>query len=284
MVLFLTAGCRSAGADCPRFLAGHKVGVIEPKVINEASGIAASRKNPGVLWVHNDGGPPCVYALTVEGKLLGTYTLNGARNRNWEDIAIGTGPEPNVDYLYIGDIGDNSVKRKSATVYRVAEPNININQSPLAVTIEDFATIEMIYPDGPRDAETLMVDPLTKDLYIISKEGRGKVYRAAYPQSTNGKTTLEQVATLGWGTATGGDISRDGRMIIVRNYFGASIWMRPKEGPMWKAFEGQECKAPLIFEAQGEAICFDANGAGYYTTSEHKHQPIYYFPREREKK
>jgi hypothetical protein len=130
----------------------------------------------------------------------------------------------------------------------------------------------------------LIIDQLTKDLYIISKEGRGKVFRAAYPQATSGKTTLQQVAILPWGMATGGDISRDGQMIIVRNYLSASIWLRPKEGPMWKAFEGEECPAPLIFERQGEAICFDPNGNGYYTTSEHKNQPIYYFPREQQKK
>jgi hypothetical protein len=125
-----------------------------------------------------------------------------------------------------------------------------------------------------------MVDPLTKDIYIVSKEMTSKVYRAAYPQSTTSKTELEQVAKLHWGMATAGDISPDGNEIIVRGYFGASLWLRPKSEPLWKAFEGNECSIPIILEKQGEAICFDANGAGYYTTSEHKHQPIYYFGRD----
>ena len=194
-----------------------------------------------------------------------------------------------MDYLYIGDIGDNSARRKSVRVYRVAEPNVvrpidrqsspqaDANQSPVVAAISDFATIEMIYPDGPRDAETLMIDPLTKDLYIISKEGRSKVYRAAYPQFAAGKTTLEYVAKLPWGVATAGDISPDGQLIIVRSYFSASVWLRPRNGPMWRAFDNSECEVPLITESQGEAICFDAKGAGYYTTSENRHQPIYYF-------
>jgi hypothetical protein len=299
MVLVLTAGCRSAGGDCPRFLAGHKTGVIESSSITEASGIAASRRNAGVLWVHNDNGPACVYAITSQGKLLGKYNLVGARVSNWEDIAIGPGPEPNVDYLYVGDIGDNSRKRKNVTVYCVPEPNVlrpfettqggqsspqvDFNKPSAAAIIKGVEVIEMNYPDGPRDAETLMIDPLTKDIYIISKEEPGRIYRAAYPQTTTGKTTMEYVAKLPWGMATGGDISPDGRMIIVRNYFSASLWLRPKDGPLWKAFESEECQAPIILERQGEAICFDANGAGYYTTSEHKHQPIYYFPREQNK-
>lgn len=276
-------GC-VASADCPKFLGGHKVGTIQSPLITEASGLAASRKNRGVLWIHNDGGPPCVYAITPEGKHLGTYNLEGARVHNWEDIAIGPGPDPNVDYLYVGDIGDNNSKKKSITVYRVPEPRVDVNQPAANVTLSSVEAIELLYPDGPRDAETLMLDPLTKDIYIISKEGQSKVYRAAYPQSTTAKTTLEYVAKLSWGTATGGDISPDGQMIIVRDYFAASLWRRSKDAPLWRAFEGNECSIPLIFEQQGEAICFDANGSGYFTTSEHKHQPIYYFPMEQQKK
>jgi hypothetical protein len=271
-------GCAAAG-DCPQFLAGHKVGVIQSPLIDEASGIAASRKNPGVLWVHNDGGPPCLYALSPQGKHLGIYTLSGARNRDWEDIAIGPGPEPNVDYLYVGDIGDNNSKHKYVTIYRVPEPRVDANQPAANVILTGVEAIGLLYPDGPRNAETLMLDPLTKDIYIVSKEEPSKVYRAAYPQSTTSKTTLEYVAKLPWGTATGGDISGDGRMVIVRNYLAASLWLRPQNAPLWRAFEGDECKVSLIFEQQGEAICFDASGAGYFTTSEHTHQPIYYFPR-----
>ena len=278
VIMVLLAGCRASVAECPKISGGHKVGKVEAAVIIEASGIAASRRNAGVLWVHNDGGPACVYALNKEGKLLGTYNLAGARVNNWEDIAIGPGPDANTDYLYVGDTGDNNIRRKKITVYRVAEPNgIDVNQKAVTVNVGGVEAIEMVYPDGPKDAETLIVDPITKDIYVISKENPGRIYRAASPQTTKGKMALEYVGKLPFGTATGGDISRDGRMIIVRNYFDAYIWMRPKDGPMWKAFEGEGCKAKLIIEPQGEAICFDANGAGYYTTSEHKHQAIYYF-------
>jgi hypothetical protein len=269
----------AANSDCPQFYPGRKVGTIELSSINEASGIASSRKNPGILWVHNDDGPACVYALTPQGKHLGIYYLEGARMYDWEDIAIGPGPDPNLDYLYIGSIGDNSSRRKGIAVYRVPEPTVDVNQPPVNVKIGGVETIEMTYPDGPHNAETLMLDPPTKDIYIVSKQEPSKVYRAAYPQSTADKTTLEQVATLPWGTATGGDISCDGQLIIIRNYFAASVWVRPEDGPLWRAFEGGECKVPLIVEPQGEGICFDANGMGYYTTSENRHQPIYHFPR-----
>ena len=74
IMMWAAIGC-AASADCPKFLAGHKVGTVESPLITEASGLVASRKNPGVLWVHNDKGPPCVYAVTPQGKYLGTYNL-----------------------------------------------------------------------------------------------------------------------------------------------------------------------------------------------------------------
>jgi len=280
MVVAFSLGTREAvAADCQQFSAGHKTGTIQLDSIREASGLAASRKNPGVLWVHNDGGPPCLYAMTPQGTHLGMYTLKGARVRNWEDIAIGPGPDPNIDYLYVGDIGDNRVKRKSVVVYRVPEPAVDANQTPVSMVLDDVAAIELQYPAGPRDAETLMLDPLTKDLYIVSKETATKVYRAPYPQSTNELTMMELVATIPWGTATGGDISPDGTLIIVRSYFAASLWVRGKETSVKDALAGRECSIPLILERQGEALCFDANAAGYFTTSEGARQPIYYFPR-----
>ena len=89
MVLVLSAGCRSASADCPKFLAGHKVGIIQSALINEASGLAASRKNPGVLWIHNDDGPACVYAMTPQGKHLGVYNLAGAKIATGRILRLG---------------------------------------------------------------------------------------------------------------------------------------------------------------------------------------------------
>jgi len=167
MVLVLSAGCRSASGDCPKFLAGQKVGTVQSALIKEASGLAASRKNPGVLWVHNDGGSPCVYAITPEGKLLGVYNLAGAKVRNWEDIAIGPGPEPNVDYLYVGDIGDNNAKRKDVTVYRIIEPNVNAGQAFVNFTINNVESILFFYTHGPPGAQNVLLEPRSKNHYII---------------------------------------------------------------------------------------------------------------------
>jgi len=287
--LILSVVCLAVKAECPQFEVGLQVGTVANDLLSEISGIAASRKNTDVFWVHNDRGNQArVWALTSEGTHLGIYYLSGATNRDWEDIAIGPGPVDGVDYLYVGNIGGGGAPNPYITVYRVAEPMVDSQQPPVETTLTDVDTINLEYPDGDqyRDAETLMLDPVTKDIYIISKEDYPpRVYRAPYPQSTTATITMEHVCNLPypWDETSGGDISLDGSMIIVRDDDDhASIWLRPEGTNLWEAFSGTECSVELPFpsEVNGEAICFDADGKGYYTTTEREggpKPPIYYF-------
>jgi hypothetical protein len=87
------------------------------------------------------------------------------------------------------------------------------------------------------------------------------------------------VATLPWGFAVAGDVSPDGREIIVRGPYNASLWHRPEGQPLWKAFEQKPVGIPLMSEPQGEGIAFDGRGRGYFTISEMENPPLYYFAR-----
>ena len=92
-------------------------GTVNIAGLTEASGVAASRNNLGVLWTENDSGNPAVaYAMDSQGRLLGTYALPG--NTDNEDIGIGPGPVPNVSYLYVTDIGDNNDNRAGIKIYQ----------------------------------------------------------------------------------------------------------------------------------------------------------------------
>jgi len=274
------------------FAPGRQVGIVKSELVSETSGMVASRQNPGVLWVHNDSGDAArVYALNTKAEFLGICNIAGASARDWEDIAVGPGPDPNRQYLYLGDIGDNRDSRSEVIVYRVPEPKVNAAGPFAPLTAGPAEALRLAYPDGPRDAETLLVDPLTRDIYIISKrELFSKVYLAAAPQSTTQRTAMKRVAVLPWGFATGGDVSPDGRRVIVRGMFSAGLWDRPAgEGtptaehrvadpvPLWRAFAGKQVPLALLHESQGEAICFDAAGAGYFTISEGRHPPLHYF-------
>jgi hypothetical protein len=59
--------------------------------------------------------------------------------------------------------------------------------------------------------------------------------------------------------------------------FNASMWARPAGEPLWRAFSAKPSPLPLVAEPQGEAICFDSNGLGYFTISEMDHPPLHYF-------
>ena len=91
---------------------------------------------------------------------------------------------------------------------------------------------------------------------------------------------MEYKAQLPWDKASGSDISPQGNMIIVRTENIAAIWLREKDTNLWDAFSGSPCYVPLLYENNGEAVCFDPNGCGYYTTTEGFHAPIHYFERD----
>ena len=281
LIVLSVTGSYSTDPGVPdiKFLPGRQVGKIQTKLITEASGIVASRKNPGILWVHNDSGNSArIYAVNEDGSLLMTCRIDGARCRDWEDIAIGPGPDKGHDYLYIGDIGDNRARYKSVIIYRVQEPKVDPNGTQTDIQIGPAEAIELVYPDGPKDAETLMVDPTNGDIYIVSKRKVFcRVYYAASDELTQKPVRLSQVAVLPWALAVGGDISPDGKYIIVRSLYHASLWIRQKDQPLWQAFSQKPLNIQLMPELQGEAICFDAKGQGFFTTSEKANQPIYYY-------
>ena len=119
----------------------------------------------------------------------------------------------------------------------------------------------------------MFVDPLSRDIYIISKRENPKhLYRAAYPQSSSGTTTLQLMTTFltdsTWLTAA--DISPNANEIIVRSTGTTSgrLYQRPAGGSIADAFATTPITIPLLSEPQGEAIAFDPNGWGYFTTSE----------------
>jgi len=265
------------------------LGLIEHEEIREASGIVASRKNSGVLWIHNDSdNPNCLYALDTKGRHLGIYHIEGIINRDWEDIAIGPGPKDDHDYLYLGDIGDNFSQYQLKHIYRFPEPIIDLDQTSFdkGETITNIEKISFQYSDGLHDAETLLVDPLTKELYVISKWGGSvNVYLIPYPQSVTDVMTLECVTTLNIGLVVGGDVSHCGSEILIKTYSDIYYFARNSNQPLWKAFElDHYVTVPYVYEnePQGEAVCWDTGSTGYYTVSEELEgipTRLYFYPR-----
>ncbi len=289
ILIFFTVCCISPlvfklYSNGPKFGARTDCGELEQIRVREASGLAASRKNAGILWTHNDSDSRArIFALDSTGKHVAEFVLPGVRCRDWEDIAVAPGPVAGESYLYIGDIGDNLGRYDVKYIYRIPEPVLGAASGPISGNLEGVETIAFRFPDGKRDAETLMVDPLTRDIYVVSKrESRVRVYRAAFPQQTEGITILEHVGEVGLTNVVAGDISGSGLEILLKTYDHVYYWRRSAEMSLPQALASQPVALPYILEPQGEAICWDIGGAGYYTTSE---EPggipahLYYYPR-----
>jgi len=268
-------------------------GAVKNFAISEASGIVASRSNPDILWTHNDSGDdPIIYAIDTLGETVGEWTIAGAINRDWEDIAIGPGPEDGINYLYVGDIGDNQAVHSSLNIYRFPEP-ITSGDNPVRGTIHDIDKINLKYPDGARDAETLLVDPLTRDLYILSKRDRfARLYRLPFPQSTSSTIIADKIGEwdreiIGiFNQPVGGDISPDGRELLVKSYVEVLYWQREDDQTSVFELMQQEPKIlPYTVEPQGEAIGWSVNSEGYFTLSEKQGSSfpkLYFYKREQE--
>lgn len=279
-----------AASVCPSFETGVSVGKTPMGDIKEASGIVASRRSPGTLWVHNDSGAGAVlYALSATGAMQGIYSLDGASAQDWEDIAIGPGPSAGNPYLYVGDIGDNGTSRANIVVYRVPEPDAKTGSPTMTTKLSGVERFTLNYPDKPHNAETLMVDPVSGDLYIVvkSSDGDSPVFRAAAPLTAGATIKLEQVARLRFGmapllgaaTTTGGDISPAGDEIAIRSYTAAYLWRRAPGQSIGDALTSAPCQIPLKLEIQGEALGFALDRKGYFTVSEGQAQPVYFYAR-----
>ena len=281
-IAFLIISCNDSNHDNENHALSERIdlGEIENDDIQEASGIVASLTNDNVIWTHNDSGDSNrIFAMNTQGKHIGEYFLNDSQNRDWEDIAIGPGPEEGLHYLYVGDIGDNFSENDIKHIYRVIEPKLNSSSNFNSIQLDGIESISFQYEDGNRDAETLIIDPLTKDIIIISKREATAVhiYSIPFPQDTDTILTANLImtkdfypndnfATSQW--IVGGDISHDGKEILVKSYTDIFYFSRTSNQSFYDALNNEEIKFPYITEPQGEAICWDANLDGYYTLSE----------------
>jgi len=237
--------------------------------IDEASGLAASPIHPEILYTHNDsGGKNAIYLLSTQGETRGKLILEGIKNRDWEDIATCYDAKSKQSYIYVAEIGDNRAKYPSVFVYRFKEPQL-LPEKDFMLNIEEIERLEIVYEDGARDAEALFVDPLTMDMYIISKrEDSVGVYQIKYPQSISSINTAFRVATLPLSMVTAADISPDGKKILIKTYTG--IWQITKKRgqSITQALQNRMKDRPYKVEPQGEAVAWDSKGKGYYTLSE----------------
>jgi hypothetical protein len=269
---------------------------LENTAVNESSGIAASRRSRDLFWTHNDSGDgPFIYAFDRKGRQRGTWRVAFASARDWEDIAVGPGPDPKRSYIYVGDIGDNGRQRNEIIVYRVVEPQTSAGdissskKNPLAT--EQARPIRLAYPDGKHNAEALLVHPKTGALYIVTKNFGSScgVYKAPAKLSATINTLVRvgevSIPTILGGAITGGDISPDGLKVILCDYLaGYEIALPADHTDFDLVWRLPLTRVELGSRRQGEAVCYSADGSSLLVTSEGLPCPLIEVPRVTDRK
>ena len=249
-------------------------GHVDDPGLSELSGIVTSRIDSEAYWVHEDSGnSPVLTAIDKWGATQGVYTLPGWWS-DFEDVSIQIDPATGDSMLFMGDIGNNGHDRSEIAVWVAEEPD------PHSDGALDPTRMALTYPDGRSlDSETLLVDPLTLDLFIVSKEYDGPIslFVKRAPHVGEGPFELEDLGELPFEiTATGGDVSSDGTRIVIRDYSPtALVWNRDGYRPLEEALFDLPCEIEIENEPQGEAIAFTAEG-GIVTVSEGTQEPLNY--------
>lgn len=232
--------------------------ISDPR-ITESSGLAASTTLPGVLWTVNDSGDqPRVYGIDETGRTVATLTLRGAPARDCEAVAVGP-RAGGGSWLWVGDIGDNLSSWPSVRVYRAPEPTDSGDRDV------PWTQYDLRFPGGPRDAETLLVDPSDGRLYVVSKRVQGAaVYAAPVHLSTQHVNVLTRVGPAPPLT-TDGAFAADGRLVLrdyVRAYVSTGLG-RPAS-PL-----------ALPLQIQGESVTWTPDGSAVLVGSEGPHSAVW---------
>ncbi|MGZ6942421.1 MAG: hypothetical protein ACXVGT_17640 [Oryzihumus sp.] len=234
-----TASATPAHADPGRTTPSTRLTSFrDPRVI-ESSGLV---DRGALLYTNNDSGDgPYVYAVDARtGQTTGVTTYSSGDVTDVEAIAPGR-----AGTVWVGDIGDNRGGRDDISVYRVRPRG----RGDATVQAPRY---RLAYPDGPRDAETLLADPRTGRLLVVSKSVfGGTVYRAPRHLDPHGVNRLTPFATVD-GLVTDGSFYPDGRHVVLRTYGNATVYTYPDFRPTGTV--------GLPSQRQGEGISVAADG------------------------
>jgi hypothetical protein len=260
----------AACTRCPAYGAVAQVGPI-PSILPELSGLAASKRHPGILYAHNDSGDTArFFAINSTAELQAEIDLASTVATDWEDIDVG--PCPSGSCVYLGDIGDNNLKRSEYVIYRVVEPEtLPTDGSSLVSAHERFP---FVYPDGPHNAETLLVHPVTGRVFVATKISGvpSTVYEMPLPLKPDEIVTMVKVSEVSLpalaGVVTGGSFHPCSDRLLLRTYFGLYEMFANGATSPESLFLADPLQVPAATEVQGEAVTYAFDGLGYYTASE----------------
>jgi hypothetical protein len=261
-----------AGPAAAQSAAGDRVLCrFQDPAITESSGVAVGLASPGVIYTHNDSGDTARFFAVDRHtcRTVATYDVAGAHAVDWEDMAVarnGAGQSS----VWLADIGDNREARSEIDLYRVDEPTVTPGEHTLPVR----NVWRLRYPDGQgHDAEALLVTP-SGAAYIVTKNFLGaEVYAVPRSPDVARVQTMRAAGRLPFVEVTGGAVSPDGRIVVLRTYGDAYVWDVSAGDAVPAVLRTDPTALRLPVEPQGEAVA--VSGRRLIITTEGVHSPIH---------
>lgn len=302
------AVCSRSVMACAPYSLQAGYGRVQDPLLDEISGLAVTRWSDDRLWAINDsGGEAALYLLDGRGQYLGKVEVEGATNSDWEELA--TFYHEGRPHIVIADVGDNQYRngqvstgnRPFVTLYVVEEPELSGSRPALNQRVAVKWSQQFVYEDGPRDVESIAVDPDSGMLLLISKrkdppmlyelplgpeyaEVRAVAKRVDYvdglpmpldkeklPGNRHGRYAFQNTAM---------DISSDGRQAAVLTYGATWLFTRHSDETWSQAFARDPMLVATPFLTQAEALAFSPDGRTLYVTSEGIPAPMLRLTRE----
>lgn len=265
---------------------GEPAGPLPPQLM-EASGLAFSLRSPGVLWLNNDSGAPAMLqAIATDGKYLGSLIVSGVNAKDWEDCAsfLWEGKP----CLLIADVGDNDAKRSKVSLLVVPEPELGDLSPTRPCLVEPLWKIELRYPDGPRDCESVAVDLPAGRILLLSKRTKSsQIYSVPLRPVGARRVVATRVGELGWlerptgllahpygGQPTGFSISSDGLKAAILCY--DAVWtFERKDSEDWVDVLSRPGRRRSVTPlTQAEAVGLDPEGGVMIVAGEGLRAPL----------
>jgi hypothetical protein len=287
-IALLFAGCADGsareGSDAPSSQICESAAVVASldSALVEASGIARDPRRADLFWLHNDSGnDPVLFAVDSAGLLLGSAPISVGGARDLEDLAIGRCGETWCAYL--GDIGDNLATHSSISVLRVELPPLaSLGSGSIArlAPLEPRDAWELVFPDGPRDAEGLVIDDVRGEIGIISKGREEEVvlYGVSISELESERNAVHVLKRIGRlavdigvsssQLVTAADLSPDRTWLALRSY--TTLHFLPWQGMLRQDTSVQALTVSLLaaFEPQGEGVTWSEDGEVLWLVSE----------------
>jgi hypothetical protein len=255
---------------------------LEAGVADEASGIATGSTAPGIYFLIGDEtGTDTIVAVNGSGEVIADVVVDGMFADNAEALtsgACGSTPLPGPaaeNCLYVGDIGDNVAQRDSITVYRLPEPALDPPPAdPVAADAWEYR-----YPDGPHNAESMLVDSDGSLIVVTKPDQQGSLPHRMYTGLPGGgelrfdrefrpPAAERPLRTLFTGNVATDLASGPGRVLLL-TYDEVQQYTAPDAGsPLTDFPDWPHRRLPLGAQPQAEGITATNDGCGYAVASE----------------